>query len=65
MVWFITVICDRPCMERETPILKFPVIPASKLSLDLETGNKTNFASVFWVAVEECLSAVLLEGIHI
>lgn len=64
-VWFVTVICDRPCLEREPLILKFPVIPASKLSLDLETGNRTNFASVFWVAVKECLSAALLEDARI
>lgn len=50
---------------REAPLLKFPVIPASKLSLDLETGNKTNSANVFGSLLNSAHPAVLLEYVHI
>lgn len=50
---------------REAPLLKFPVIPASKLSLDLEAGNKTNSANVFGSLLNGAYPAVLLGYAHI
>lgn len=55
------VICGQSCLKRMPLILTFPVIPESKLSLGLETGNRNKSYQCFWVTVTRCLAGVLLE----